>query len=997
MRIIQFSQFEFNLDSMTLLKDGTPVAIGKRTCDSLLYLIQNRDRFVSRKELHQKIWGSERVSTSTIPTCILEIRKLLGSENGDTDLIESKRLLGYRFTGTATFKTTPNSSNPAGNEPPFVGRQPLINTLHRTIQGTITNLRGRMITIIGEAGSGKTRIINELANQTTGRADIIISRATSSDADFPFAIWTTALRAATRRDPKNRTLSAASERILSVLPEITVAKPQDHTAPAINNRAFLVEWTNVFRSLAALRPLILVLEDMHNADSDSLLLLDRLSCEIENAPIILIATMRPPISERRHASAMARILGSASSLFLPIPPLSATEVEDLLDPFLSNRTEVAQQVLSKSAGNAFFATFICQLIQEGADSSELLRNAANQNAPEIVSRQLYDLPESCREILAYASVYGIKFSHIVIAKALGLPAVTIMELLTPAVESRTVTYGEDEYSFRHSILRDCLYSSIRHTKRISIHEQIGAALETAPESSTNPMAIFDHLCRSYPLSKLERIYKAAIKAAEEATSRCAHNEAARILGTLLKVARNDPALESSTHCEILIRLASSALYSGNHASSRRMLLDAAKIARTEGLAEQLALCGLKLAPDYLSIEVGTYDSDLVMILRESLDLLPDDATSLRSQVLARLSQALRWKCDSREQIEAYANLAIELAEHSNDPTAKLASLAALADAASGPDLTDERIRRTLALQDAALSRGDRYCYLVQQTRLIAALLEKGDLRGVVRENDRYREVADSTGLPQYRWYPISTDSMIACLSGQISLAEQCAQDYARVAAKEPDENFKQTYACQFILRQIESNRSPQILGLAQSFAGSHHSVLSWAAAVAWIQWDCGEFNAARESLRQFSDSDILTLYREPGGTIGLAALAEATAYLGDRRRASILYELLSPISDRFATAGYGVAYFGSLERYSSALARSLRLTSQSVRHARNAVLEETRLGAPGWRLLAMMDLNRSLEKENHTSSRARKAIAFPRNIEMPRAERVYRQAYLNGD
>ncbi|MEZ4280279.1 MAG: AAA family ATPase [Myxococcota bacterium] len=997
MRKIHFSVFEFDLDSMSLFKNGTPLAIGKRTCDSLLYLIQNRGRFVSRKELHRKVWSSEKISASTIPTCILEIRKLLCTDNGDTELIESKRHLGYRFTGTALFTTPHNPSSSADKELPFVGRHSLINTLHRTIQETVSNLQGRMITIIGEAGSGKTRIINELAKQTTGRADIIISRAVSSDADLPFSMWTTALRAALRRDQKNRALAAASERILNILPDISAAGSCSPKEPAINNRTFLAEWTNAFRSLAALRPLILVLEDIHNADSDSLLLLDRISCEVDNTPIILIATMRPPISERKHASAIARILGSSSSLLLPIPPLSANEIEDLLDPFLSKRAETAQQVFSKSSGNAFYATFLCQLIAENADPDKILKDAANPNASEVVSRQLYDLPDSCKEILKYASVCGVNFSHIVISKALGLSATTVMELLTPAVESRAVAYDDGEYSFRHSILRDSLYSSIRPTKRLSIHEQIAAALESAPESHTSPMAIFDHLCRAYPLASLDRINNAAFIAAEEATSRFAHNEAARILGTLLKIAKNDMTLTSSMHCKILIGLASSALYAGNQAGSRKMLLDAAKLARREQLAEQLALCGLNLAPDFLSIEVGTYDSELVMILRESLDLLPEGATSLKSQVLARLSQALRWKCDNRGQIEEYANQAVELADRSNDPTARLASLAALADAASGPDLTDERIRRTLMLQDRALSNGDRYCYLVQQTRLIAALLEKGDLRGVARENDRYREIADSTGLPQYRWYPVSTDSMLACLSGQIELAEQYAQDYAKIAGEEPDENFKQTYACQFILRQIESNQSSQILSLAQSFAGSHQSVLSWAAAVAWIQWDCGDFNAARESLRQFSESDILTLYREPGGTIGLAALAETTAYVGDRRRASILYELLTPICDRFATAGYGVAYFGSLERYASVLARSLGLTSQAVRHAKNAVLEETRLGAPGWRLLAMMEFNRSVEREHHASKKARKKITFPREIELARAHRVYLQNYLEGD
>ncbi len=996
MRTIHFSEFEFNLDSMTLSKNGTLVAIGKRTCDSLLYLIQNRDRFISRQELHQNIWKSERISASAIPMCMLELRKILDSKNHDSALITSRRLHGYRFTGVARFETTQSPSELTHTDLPFVGREPLLKALHRSIQSILISLRGKAITIIGEAGSGKTRIINELAVQVTGRADVIITRAVPSEAELPFSIWTSVLRAAARREPANRSLKSSMARILGTLPEGKNSNNRSNLENLANRRSFLTEWTNVILSLAALRPLVLVLEDLHHADSDSLLLLDRISSEIEGAPILLIATMRPPISERNHASAMTQVLGTTSSTILAVPPLTATEIEHLMDPFIPDRAKVARQILEMSAGNAFYATSLCQLARENADT-QLRTEVAKRSASEIVSRQLNDLPASCREILTFASAFGIKFSHVAVAKTLDIPASEVMELLTPAEEARVVTFDGIEYGFRHSILRDSLYLSIRQTKRLSIHHQIGSTLKVATGISATPTEVFNHLCRSYPLTSLCQLVEAALYAANEATSRFAHHEAARILSTLLDLAKKDPTLPCATLCEIMIALANAEIYSGNPLTSRRILLSAAEIARRESLPESLAMCGLSLAPDYLSIEVGTYDPDLVMILRESFDLLPDNASSLRSQVAARLSQALRWKCDDRDQIEEYARVAFHLADQSKSATAKLAALAALADAASGPDLTDERIDRTLRLQDAALSQGDKLCFLVQQTRLIAALLEKGDMRGVARENERYRDVASKTGLSQYLWYPVSTDSMLACAAGRIDLAERYANAYASIGGAEPDENFKQTFACQMILRQIEQNRSSEVLNLAKVISESHRSVLSWSAAIAWIQWDCGKLDEARESLRQFSESDMLALFREQGGTIGLAALAEVAAYVGDKRQVDFLYRLVAPISARFAIAGYGVAYFGSLERYASLLAGSLGLSTQSIAHARRAVREETRVGAPGWRMLALMDLNRSLDREKRTGKASRTKIIFPREVDLARPRRVYQERYLEGE
>lgn len=991
MRTLEFSDFELDLETMKLSRSGARVALGKRTCDALIFLIQNNGRFVSRQELHRTIWGSAKISPSTIPMCISEIRKALTDDPKSPRFVESLKRHGYRFVGQVKFR----SDSEAETEFAFVGRRPALDSLNQAVRSTLADLRGRMITIVGEAGSGKTRLISEFIQQTSGRTDVIIARAISSDSESPYSIWSSALRAAVLRNPENKKLLIASDRIASIIPELSQSGSLNSTSGHYDQNSFHVEWCSAFKLLVSQRPLILILEDIHHADIDSFLLLERISAEILSAPIVIVASMRPPSSSRQHASAAARLLGGANSTLLSLAPFRLQEIECFIDPFAPSRHELAEQILHQTSGNAFYVTYVARLLRQGAlhNPSGSTTKLIERDAKEIVSRQLNDLPEWCKSVLDVAAVGGVVFSPLVIAQTLGIATGEVLERLEPSICAGIVHFDGAQYSFRHAILRDSIYCAISHKLRMQLHERVAEILGRFDVPRAAPVAVFDHLYRAFPLTSSERVCRAGFSAATEAASRFAHNEARRIWSAMQRLAESDPNALASARCDILIGLAKATLYSGDRIGSRRLLLLAASTARSANLADRLARCGLDMAPDYLSIEVGTYDPELVFILKESLALLPDDSKSLRSQVLSRLSQALGWSHENRGLQESLAIEAESLACTSGDPVAISSALAAMADASSGPDLTDQRIERVLKLQEAALNQSDRYGFLVQQTRLIAALLEKGDVRRLRIENDRYREVADETGLPQYRWYPVSTDSMLACLAGDFNLADEHARRYAQIAGPDADANFQQTFACQYVLREIERDRTKDVVSMVEEFSLRHRMVYSWSAATAWVQWDCGRFASARETLRQFSESDILKLYKEPGGTIGLAALAETASYLGDRSQVKFLYNLIAPISCRFATAGYGVAYFGSLARYSSLLATALRRSREAIYHATTALREEVRLGAPTWRILAQIDLARAVRGRLDIGLVNQPEISISENLARARVGRVYRSLF----
>jgi DNA-binding winged helix-turn-helix (wHTH) protein len=95
--IHRFGEFELDNTLYELRRDEQILEIGPRVFDVLAYLIDHRDRLVSKDELIQRVWGATAMSSSSVPTCIAAVRKVLGDDPADPQYIETQRGRGYRF------------------------------------------------------------------------------------------------------------------------------------------------------------------------------------------------------------------------------------------------------------------------------------------------------------------------------------------------------------------------------------------------------------------------------------------------------------------------------------------------------------------------------------------------------------------------------------------------------------------------------------------------------------------------------------------------------------------------------------------------------------------------------------------------------------------------------------------------------------------------------------------------------------------------------------
>jgi hypothetical protein len=169
-----------------------------------------------------------------------------------------------------------------------------------------------------------------------------------------------------------------------------------------------------------------------------------------------------------------------------------------------------------------------------------------------------------------------------------------------------------------------------------------------------------------------------------------------------------------------------------------------------------------------------------------------------------------------------------------------------------------------------------------------------------------------------------------------------------------------------------------MLPMVTEFARVQKLVLTWPAALAWIQWDIGRITEARTSIAKFGPNKVKTLLRQTGGGIGIAALAEVSAAIGERASCAFLLSLLKPIRNRCATAGYGVLYFGAFCRYSGLLAASLDLYQEAIDDLERAVSYEGSRKAPVWKAYAEIDLARTLHQSGASRDRVISALMAAR-------------------
>lgn len=332
----------------------------------------------------------------------------------------------------------------------FVGRERELELLDDAWERVRADTRCQLVTILGEAGIGKSRLVSELAARIEGQ--VVSGRCLSYGEGITYWPVLEVLR-------QLRTLPSqpdAARALRSLLGE--VREPSSAEEIAWGFRQLLEEH-------ARKTPLLCIFDDLQWAEETFLDLLEHLALLSRDAPILLLCMARPELSELRTGWPVA----------LRLQPLEAEPVSELIPDTLP--AALRDKIAHSAAGNPLFLIEMTALAREGegelsvpASLRALLSARLDQLSPE--ERHLLQCASVEGEVFNRGSLLALSPEEVHLTPRLA--SLVRKELLYPAEAQLP---GEDAFRFRHLLLRDAAYAALPKADRASLHERLAFSLQ----------------------------------------------------------------------------------------------------------------------------------------------------------------------------------------------------------------------------------------------------------------------------------------------------------------------------------------------------------------------------------------------------------------------------------------------------------------------------------------------------------------------------------------
>ena len=386
---------------------------------------------------------------------------------------------------------------------PLIGRVREFERLRESLRWAIRNSSGHLVTVLGPAGIGKSRLARELCATVPDEAIILNGRclAYGSGAFWPLAEMV-----------KQAAGDTTPEALLDLLGNLPDRRSVvDQLAAALGTgtgmRAEDAFWAfrKLFMALAADQPLVLLFEDLHWAEGRLLDFIEELVERAEATPILVVCLARPDLFERRPSWGGGKL--DAESIQLS--PLSNESSDELIRILGESIPEAARtQIAARAEGNPLF---IEQLVALAVDDPQASPDAIPPSIHAVLAARIDRLDSEERVFVERASIIGLEFS---LSGAAALSSPPRSESEMSAIAGRLVrkellrptgpeVRGDQQYRFGHILIRDVAYGSVLKATRAELHERFARRLERglADHSAEIEEIIGYHLERSYELQR----------------------------------------------------------------------------------------------------------------------------------------------------------------------------------------------------------------------------------------------------------------------------------------------------------------------------------------------------------------------------------------------------------------------------------------------------------------------------------------------------------------
>jgi DNA-binding SARP family transcriptional activator len=881
----------------------------------------------------------------------------LGIEPGER-LRDLERAILNQSESLAFVQPDPGEQADAGQQAGFVGRERELQALLACLDDARGG-RGRLVLVSGEPGIGKSRLIDELIGAAlTSQARVLIGRCWEAGGAPAYWPWVQSLRLYVRnREPEalRAELSGGAADLAQILPEVRERLPGIPDPPALDPelaRFRLFDATAEFlRRASAVRPLVVVLDDLHAADAPSLLLLRFLARELGAMRLLILAAFRDvsPIPSEPMSEMIAEVSREPITRRIRLIGLSQGEIEQYLKLSASPAAscELAPLLCAQTDGNPLFVGEIVRLFHLQGTSPAPGPGpplAIPPTVREVISRRLGVLSPECQQVLQLGAVVGREFSVSVLGCAADLTDDELLTLLDEASAERVLSDIPGEpgrLRFAHVLIRDALYEGLGAASRVRLHRQLLRALEARYGNEPGPhQAELAH--HAIAANALGEAVAYAWRAADHSLELLAYEEAARLYRTALDVP--EPTSQED-RCELLLSLAEAHARAGDTASAKAAFVEAAKLARRHDLPGALARAAAGYGGRLAWARAGD-DEQMVRLLEEGLAGVRESDLELRATLLARLAGALRDE-PARERRDALSREAVELARRSANASTLSYALDGRAAAIVAHDTAEELLAVGAELREVAHRSGDPEKELAGRIWRFHAQLFLGEFHAAASDLADADRLAQELRQPVQLWLVCANRAMLSLATGGLSQARELIEDALALGEHAQPHGAIPIYWFQRFTLSDFVGGLEEITPALQDLVLRYPARVMFRCAAAYLDARLGRLEAARGALHALAADDFSGVPIDQEWLYGTSFLAEVAAILGDAACAAALYPLLLPWA-RLSAADVSEGIRGSVARYLGLLATTLGRCDEAADHFVQALDANEQMGAMPW-------------------------------------------------
>lgn len=592
---------------------------------------------------------------------------------------------------------------------PLVGREEELAQLEACYQRVKGGLP-QVVAIVGESGSGRSRLVYELKQRLASEPLIFEARCSSLNHRAPYHPWVTMLQqyfGITLDTPSECACGRVSEKLAQLGPELENGAPYicrllslpaggiaETSVEDLKRQTFEVV-DSIFAHESRRAPVLLIIEDLHWIDEASLEMLERGVAKCGRARMMVIVTHRPDYAANWRTDAAVTRLPLRR-----LPDAAAVQIMRAIAG-ASLPEELEKAILRKAEGSPFFTEEITRALLEGGflerhdGGHRLTRPIEDAVIPgtvqEVIAARLDRLEPEAKRVVQVAAVIGRQFSReqlLALLRGDGLDVDRALdELERRGIIHRKSLFSNDTYRFGESLTQEVAYEGLLLRQRRELHERIGTLLEEMPgeRSAERSALLAHHFARS---ANDERAIRALLQAAQDAERVPSYAAAARFYREAWDLAENDLSADGRTAVQRLALEAALGL-------ARMNVLYSIAEPDAETILARAAILAETIAATQMQIALSTFRGMMLMTagpatFAKGLEVIEEAQALSRSSNLRApaMSRALAWAymLDGRLQ-PAGELIDVALAELAADP-----GLDPLSDLALGTRYLRDRFR-----------------------------------------------------------------------------------------------------------------------------------------------------------------------------------------------------------------------------------------------------------------------------------------------------------------